>query len=80
MPAAGSAVSVSSVPSVIVAAQTAPQLIPPLSLVTDPEPLPFLVTVTLDAVAADRGRGAETSREMVSIVARANLAVVMNSL
>ena len=46
-PAAGVAVSVTSVPSLNDAAQVAPQLIPAGELVTEPEPVPAFVTVSV---------------------------------
>ncbi len=46
-PASGVAVSVTTFPALYVAAQVAPQFIPPASLVTVPVPVPDLVTVSV---------------------------------
>ena len=50
-PAAGVAVRVTTVPSVKDAAQVAPQLIPAGELVTDPQPCPAFVTVSVCVTA-----------------------------
>ena len=50
LPAAALAVSCTDVPLLSVVEQVIPQLIPPTLLVTVPEPLPWMVTVSVDVV------------------------------
>ena len=52
-PAAGVAVSVTTVPSLNDAAQVAPQLIPAGELVTVPEPVPVFVTVSVCVICVN---------------------------